>query len=190
MDLKLLAWGLRRRAALPSLWLFTDSHRLPDPVAAAARLPRGRAGIIFRHDDAPDRTSLGHVLAGICRDRRLILVVAGDPRLAARLGAGVHLRSGRWPAPLRPKGLVTSSAHGVADLRRAQRAGAALIFLSPAFRTQSHPGAPGLEPLRWGLAAQRATHRQAIAALGGIDGRTVHRLPRTCQAVGAIGALG
>ncbi|HEX2943791.1 MAG TPA: thiamine phosphate synthase, partial [Rhodopila sp.] len=163
MDRKLLAWGLRQRAALPSLWLFTDSLRLPDPVAAATRLPRGRAGIVFRHDDAPGRAGLGKILARICRDRRLILVVAGDPRLAARLHTGVHLRGGRWPGPLRPKGLVTSSAHSVRELRRARRAGAALTFLSPAFRTQSHPGASGLEPYRWGLTARQSGCGQAIA---------------------------
>ena len=45
----------------------------------------------------------------------------GDTRLAAALGAGVHLRAGRWPGLLRRRhGLITSSAHGPADLRRAQ----------------------------------------------------------------------
>jgi thiamine-phosphate pyrophosphorylase len=188
VDQKLLAWGLRRHPApLPRLWLFTDPQRLPDPRPSVARLPRGRAGIILRHDQDPFRAALGRDLARLCRIRRLVLVVAGDPRLAAKLHAGAHLRGGRWPSPIRPFGVTTSSAHSTPDLLRAQRAGADLIFLSPVFPTASHAGAPGLGPFHWAAMARRGT---SVAALGGIDGRTVRRLPyRLLRAIGAIGAL-
>ena len=191
MDLKLLAWGLRRKPTpLPRLWLFTDDRRLLDPREAVANLPAGRAGVVLRHDHDPDRAALGRDLARICRERPLTPVVAGDGRLAARLKAGVHLRGGYWPGPLRPVGVVTSSAHSVRDLRRAQRAGAQLVFLSPAFPTASHPGALGLGPLRWAAIARRGNGAGWIGALGGVDGRSVQRLPcRLCRAVGAIGAL-
>jgi len=173
---------------IPPLWLFTDAKRLPDPRDAVARLPRGLAGVVFRHDDDPHRASLGHDLARICRARRLVLVVAGDIRLAASLRAGVHLRGGRWPAPMRINGFVTSSAHSVPDLRRAARSGARLAFLAPVFATASHPGAPSLGPLRWSALARRSP--LAVAALGGIDGASVRRLPSAlCHVVGAIGAL-
>src|SRR5262245_29891280 len=140
MDRRLLAWAFarqRRRPKLPRLWLFTDGRRLPDPRPAVSRLPRGRAGVVFRHDGEPGRAALGHDLRKLCRQRRLALVVAGDPRLAATLGAGMHLRAGRWPTVIRRPGLITSSAHSLTDLRRAWQAGAALAFLSPAFPTVS-----------------------------------------------------
>ena len=183
---------------LPVLWLFTDRRRLADPLAAAARLPRGRAGVVLRDDDDPGRAALGLALARLCRARRLALVVAGDVRLAAALGAGVHLRGGRWPdgarpGPLRRCGrpaprLLTSSAHTPAELRRARRAGAALAFLSPAFPTASHPGGRALGPARWATLARRAG--LPVAALGGVAGGTVRRLPRgLCRAIGAIGGL-
>jgi thiamine-phosphate pyrophosphorylase len=146
------------------------------------------AGVVFRHDGQPDRGALGRALAQICRTRRLALVVAGDLRLAATLGAGVHLRGGRWIGPIRRKCLVTSSAHGLADLRRARRAGADLAFLSPVFATASHPGETALGVHRWGGMARTAN--LPVAALGGIDGASVRRLPwRHCTGVGAIGAL-
>jgi thiamine-phosphate pyrophosphorylase len=191
MDAKLLAWGraaAARHGGPPPLWLFTDSRRLPDPLPSIARLPRGRAGVVFRHDDHPRRARLGRAVARICRERRLALVVAGDTRLAAALHAGVHLRSGYWPGPVRVRGYVTSSAHVFGDLRRAGRAGAGLAFLAPVFSTESHPGAPSLGAARWSALARRSPI--AVAALGGITGQSVRRLPRNlCRGVGAIGAL-
>lgn len=192
-DPRLLTWGRRmaagRRSRLPTLWLFTDTARLPDPRPAALRLPAGISGIVLRHDRHPDRAAIGRDLARICRARRLVLVVAGDVRLAAALGAGVHLRSGRWPSPVRPRhrcAVITSSAHTVADLHRARVNGATLAFLSPVFPTLSHPGEPALGAVRWLRLARAA--RLTVAALGGLDGRNIGRLPG-CAAAAAISAL-
>ncbi|MGH7156162.1 MAG: thiamine phosphate synthase, partial [Acetobacteraceae bacterium] len=100
----------RPSTCLPPLWLFTDSRRLADPRGAVRRLPRGLAGVIFRHDGDPERARLGCDLARICRARRLILVVAGDARLAATLHAGLHLRGGRRAGHVRLRTqLLTSS---------------------------------------------------------------------------------
>jgi thiamine-phosphate pyrophosphorylase len=67
-------------------------------------------------------------------------------------------------------------------------AGAGLVFLSPVFATASHPGAAALGPARWVRMARFA--RLPVAALGGIDGASIRRLPPTiCMAIGAIGAL-
>ena len=177
-----------RLSTIPPIWLYTDSTRLPNPIPAATRLPKGRAGIVFRHDAAPNRAAIGKDLAQIRRARRLILVVAGDSGLAAKLHAGVHLRAGRWPSQLRTRGFVTSSAHNAADLHRAAKAGADLVFLSPVFPTASHPGAPVLGPMRWAALARKS--RIPVAPLGGIDAKTIRRLPRRYRNVmGAIGAL-
>jgi thiamine-phosphate pyrophosphorylase len=144
--------------------------------------------VVYRHDDDPNRAALGRDLARICRARRLVLVVAGDVRLAAALRAGVHLRGGQRSIPIRPRGFVTSSAHSFPDLRRAAHAGAMLAFLSPVFATASHPDAQTLGPTRWSALARHAPIM--VAALGGIDGTSARRLPRSlCRVVGAIGAL-
>jgi thiamine-phosphate pyrophosphorylase len=189
---RLLAWAraaARRAAPLPPLWLFTDYRRLRDPRSVIGCLPRGLAGVVFRHDEDPGRAALGRAVARICRDRRLVLVVAGDTRLAAALRAGFHLREGRRSGHAAPcRGPITSSAHRGADIVRARRAGADLVFVSPVFPTASHPGAGSLGAVRWSRLA--VTAGMAVAALGGIDGRSVLRLPRrSCRAVGAIGAM-
>ena len=183
---------------VPVLWLFTDAARAPDPRPAVAALPRGLCGVVFRHDGAADRAALGRAVARLCRARGHALVVAGDARLARALGAGVHLRGGRWPGPVRvPKnergggragGWITASAHDPAELRRAVRAGADAVFLSPAFPTASHAGAKALGPARWAAWARAAD--RPVLALGGVDGRRAARLPRpVCAGAGAIGAL-
>ncbi len=173
---------------MPVLWLFTDARRLPDPRAAVARLPPGLCGVVLRHDGTPGRRALGQDLARICRRRRLTLVVAGDTRLALALGAGIHLRAGRWPDAVRPRArpvVRTSSAHDGTELRRAEQAGADLVFLSPVFATDSHPGAMALGVTRWSQLAR--SRRDHVAALGGIRGDTCRRLPlRSCSAIGGI----
>lgn len=197
MDRRLVAWARSvksRRArrgggGWPVLWLFTDAERLPDPLPAAARLPKGLCGVVLRHDGVAGREALGRALARICRVRRLVLVVAGDVRLAARLHAGLHLRRGRRAGRVsRLCQPLTSSAHDAREVARARRAGAALVFLAPVFPTASHPGAHPLGPRRWAAIARRGG--TPMLALGGVNGRNVRALPRgLCAGAAAIGAL-
>ena len=185
MDARLVAWARavksrhRHTRPLPPLWLFTDADRMPDPAAVVLTLPFGLCGVVFRHDAAPDRGALARRTAVACRRRRAILIVAGSAIPGLR--APGHRRSGRG------HGTGTASAHGVPELVRAGRSGAAACFLSPVFPTASHPGAQALGVLRWASMARRAGC--PVMALGGIDGRTVRRLPCWATGAGAIGAL-
>lgn len=198
MDQRLLAWAraVKQRTQTPDpvLWLFTDATRGADPLRAAARLPKGLCGVVFRHDHVANRAAIGRELTKICRARRLVLVVAGDARLAQALRAGVHLRGGHWPGPqgiqLRRRRCITSSAHGLRDIRRARREGARVIFLSPVFPTASHPDAPALGTARWTRLARQGG-KASILALGGVTGQVARALPAEfCGGAGAIGALG
>lgn len=173
---------------LPPLAFLTDRRRLPDPLAVACRLPRGSL-VILRDGDlaADDRLALARQLADTARRRGLCLLIAGDSRLARRVGAaGVH-----WPErclPTRVRGFATAAAHSPAALRRAQRAGVAAAFLSPVLPTDSHPGAPCLGVVRFAALVRRAG--LPIYALGGIDGRTAPRLAGSgAVGIGAIGAF-
>jgi thiamine-phosphate pyrophosphorylase len=183
----------RHGAALPRLWLLSDPARLPDPRAAAARLPRG-AGVLAR--GAAPAVLAG--LARLCRQRGLVLLVGGDGRAALRHRAGLHLPDraparGTLPFLAARRGgarfaLVSVAVHGRRGIARGRRLGAELGFVSPAFPTASHPGAPALGPVRWaGLA--RASGRAAVA-LGGIGPGTAGRLGRRPAGLAAIGALG
>ncbi|HUM08895.1 MAG TPA: thiamine phosphate synthase [Acidocella sp.] len=189
MDARLIAWARAvKRGKLPPLWFFTDSARAPDPLTVIANLPPGLCGVVFRHDDAPGRASLGRQVARLCRARRLALVVAGDARLAAALGAGLHLRGGRQAGWIKPPRLRTASVHNAAQAVRARRAGVAAAFISPVFATASHPGAGVLGPLGWRRLARFIRPIRRFA-LGGISGANIRALGRDCAGTGAIEAL-
>lgn len=172
----------RHRKNLPALWLMTD-ERLPVAalLAAAGRLPKGRAGIVFRHyrTAPPERRALFEALRGIARRRRLVLMLAGPVRHAAGWRAdGAHSRDLRRAT----RGLLKS--HPVHDAREAvaaRRAGADLCFVSPLFATRSHPGGRPLGPVRFAALARQV--RAPVMALGGV--RAVH-----AGRLGSLGATG
>jgi thiamine-phosphate pyrophosphorylase len=151
------------RQPLPRLWLMTDERQGDGLWAALERLPKG-AGVVFRHHGLParERRLLFERVRKLARRRRLLLLAAGGG-----LRAGRH--NGRGP------GFSSASAHDLRELKTAERAGAALIFLSPAFPTRSHPDARDLGPVRFGLIARQA--RVPVIALGGVDARKARRLP-------------
>ncbi|WP_088181684.1 thiamine phosphate synthase [Sphingobium sp. Z007] len=160
----------RHRKKLPTLWLMTD-ERVNDAalLAAAARLPKGRGGIVFRHyrTDEKARRALFMALRAIAWRRRLVLLLAGSARDAAAWRAdGAHGRDVRRTA--RP--LLRSQA--VHDVREAMTArGADFCFVSPLFPTRSHPGAGALGPVRFAALARQVD--APVMALGGV--RRTHR---------------
>jgi thiamine-phosphate pyrophosphorylase len=192
------AWSRRLKPApgVARLWLVSDLVRLPDPCAAAGALPRG-AGVLAR-GATPEVLAR---LAVLARRRGLQLLVGGDARAALRFRCGLHLPD-RTPGPAllawlaarrrrAPWAVLSVAVHGRAAVARARRLRADLGFVSPAFATASHPGAPALGPLRWAGLARRLG--RAAVALGGVAGPTAGRLPRAgagrASGVAAIGAL-
>ncbi len=175
------------------MWLLSDPVRLPDPRAAAARLPRGQ-GVLARGA----KRGVLRGLARLARSRGLVLLVGGDGRAALRAHAGLHLPDrararGLLPFLLArragaPWALLSVAVHGRAALARARRLRPDLGFVSPAFPTESHPGAPALGPLRWAALASRLA--VPAVALGGIGRHTAGRLAHARVAgLAAIGAL-
>lgn len=176
-------------------YYITDRRTCPgnvlDRVAANAR--SGVDWIQIREKDLPARELLALVEQALRR-------VAGSParvlvngRLDVALAAGahgVHLTSDA-PAPdalrpLAPPGfLIATSAHTVAEVRRAAREGADFAVFGPVFPTASKPrdaAVPGLAGLR---SACRAVE-MPVMALGGVTQERAN----ACLAAGAAGIAG
>jgi len=176
----------QRRPALPAVWLMTDERiATADLLRAAARLPRGSA-IILRHYtlEPKERRALFDQLKAIARQRRCLILLAGDPAEALAWGADGH--HGRTPSAARynhasRRWLHSAPAHNIAELAAAWEAGADAALLSPLFATRSHPGGASLGPAGFAALARRAP--LPVIALGGVH-------PRHARLVRRLGAAG
>ncbi|PZU51347.1 MAG: thiamine phosphate synthase [Sphingomonas sp.] len=175
-----------RRARVPTQWLFTDErlggHKPDDPLwSAVRRLPRG-GGIVFRHYrwPQPERLALLAKLEGLARRRHLILIGSEIANASGGRHLPGHARRRHRPAI----GLLTAAVHSQRDLLQAFRSGADLVFLSPVFSTESHPGAAPIGSVRFGLSARGVPG--PVMALGGMTGARARRL----APLGAAGFAG
>jgi thiamine-phosphate pyrophosphorylase len=178
------AWA-RNGRAMPRAWLMTDPGRVTHPDRIAANLPSG-FGVIYRHFGAPDRIVVGARLARACKRRRLILLVAADPKLAHRIAAaGVH-----WPEallrqarPSHPLWIETASAHSLVAVFRAARLGVDAVILSSVFDSASKSARQPIGAMRFASIAHRSP--VPVYALGGITSANAARA--TTRAAGWAG---
>jgi thiamine-phosphate pyrophosphorylase len=96
------------------------------------------------------------------------VLLAGPAARARAWGAdGSHGRG-------RGDGLRGAPVHGLAEIRAAERNGAAFVFLSPVYPTCSHPGARPLGLARFAWLARRTP--LPVIALGGMNPTRGRRL--------------
>jgi thiamine-phosphate pyrophosphorylase len=154
------------RQPLPRLWLMTDERQGDGLFDAIARLPQG-AGIVFRHyrlEEVARRDLFGRVKAAAPGP----VLLAGPAERAKAWGAdGSHGRG-------RGAGLRSAPVHNYTEIRAAERNGAAFLFLSPAFATNSHPEARPLGLARFAWLARRTA--LPVIALGGMNAARGRRL--------------
>ncbi|GAO40104.1 putative thiamine-phosphate pyrophosphorylase [Sphingomonas changbaiensis NBRC 104936] len=163
----------RRHLALPRVWILTDERQGEALWNALARLPKS-AGVIVRHYSLPLAERLD--MARRIREQRRFVAFAGTEKEARQAGAQAIYGAG--PRTGLPR---LYPVHNHREIRAAERAGAALLLLSPVFPTRSHPGARTLGPHR--VARLAASARAPIIALGGMTSVRFRRLER-------LGALG
>ena len=181
------------RTGLPPLVLMTDDERLSDPMGAAAALPRGSM-VVVRARDSKTRALLGEAMLKLARKRGLVVLIAEDTPLAARLGAdGIHLaeasatKAMHWRARY-PSMIITTSAHTLRAAMRARALPVDAIFLSPVFATRSHPDGKPLTAMRAIFVAR--TIATPVYALGGVTAQNANLLAHGVFAgIAAIGAL-
>ena len=180
MNIGRAANWLSRGNAKVALIGMTDPLRLPDPEAALRRLPCG-AALIWRaygNEASPARLRR---LTSLARRTHVLLLVAGHPAHAARIGTmGIHLpereltrpRNGRYVIPRMRSAhgmALTAACHSEIAIRRAARTGADAVLISPVFETESHAGAKPLGPVRFARLARLAKSLGLVPyALGGI----------------------
>jgi thiamine-phosphate pyrophosphorylase len=161
--------GLRQ--SLPRVWLVTDERQDGRVLDAVGKLPPS-AGILFRHYRLPAqaRRALFDQVLRRARDRDITVLLAGPRETALRWGAD------GWHGWEKGQGLRSASVHNLREVRRAEAGGACLLFVSPVFPTQSHPGGATLGPRRFAQLADQA--RRPVIALGGVTPKRAPKLLR------------
>jgi len=153
-----------RSHPLPKIWLMTDARFGDDQLRAIQQLP-ARSGVVFRHYHlaTQQRRALFAQVLRICRRRGHIVLLAGDARTALRWHAdGFHQRSHG-----QTKLLHSAPVHNAREIADVKRSCPDLLFLSPLFDTNSHPGARPLGPMMFQRLAKLVGPARIIA-LGGM----------------------
>jgi len=193
--LNLSAQVSRPHIQLPSLIYVTDHQRVPDPLPDIDTLPDG-CGVIFRHYDVKNRTSLARTVKDLCGRKDLVFILAGDYRLAQDLDAdGFHLPEylafnppigvRRWH--LRPDKFLTAAAHSHQALQAGKKIGIDAALVSPVFPTASHVAHSALGNLRFTKMCRQSM--LPIYALGGINASNAARLVKS-NAIGIAAISG
>lgn len=146
------------------------------------RLPRG-SGLIFRHYHLPatERRARFRAVRRVALLYGHQVVLAGTAREARAWGAhGAYGPSHTLAHG--PELLRLTTAHSLHELRRAFRADA--LLLSPVFATRSHPGAPTLGPVRFGLLGAQSP--VPVIALGGMTARRARHLGTRWAAIDGL----
>ncbi len=184
---------------LPPGFFITDQQAIPCPEEIIAELPPG-FGVIFRDYDHPARAELGNKLAGLCRRRGLVFLVAADVILAGCLEAdGIHLPEAMTDQVSRirqghPDRIITLSCHAPASVSQASSLPLDAMVIAPVFPTQSHPETYSGARATLGLSGVvDITSRTTLPlyGLGGITVDNIHELSGTGLAgIAAIRGFG
>lgn len=180
----------QRPCRLAPLILMTDPERLPNPVAAASKLPKG-AAVIYRHFGAKNREAISRTLRQVTFSRGQQLLIGNDPELALETGAdGVHFKRTAdlaLPAQWRkrcPDWIITMAGLKEDGAYNGEMTALDAVFISSIFPSQSpSAGTPiGLQ----GLQDACRELPVPVIALGGINAKNASSLSGS----GAYGLAG
>jgi thiamine-phosphate pyrophosphorylase len=166
---------MRFKLFYPILDTETAAHRGVDPVAAAAQILEGGAGILqFRHKGFFSRETFDQArrIAALCRGANALFVMNDRADIARLLDAGLHLgQDDLAPADARlvlgEGSLIGFSTHNEGQMRAAAKEPVDYVAFGPIFGTASKRNPDpvvGLEELR----RLRPLTDRPVVAIGGI----------------------
>ena len=163
----------------PKIIYITDSENF-NPLDAIKKLPKNSAVILRDYNlSFEKRFELGKKIKKICREKKILFLVAANYKLALKLGAdGMHLPEKLIPniyriKQLNPQYIVCCAAHNYIAAVKAKKSGADAILVSPVFKTNSHPNQKPLGALK---AQKLAKLGIKTYALGGISAQNCKTL--------------
>ncbi len=178
-------------STLPHVIFITDRKRAQGAESAISRLPPNSA-VIIRDYDHSEREAYAKDFVQIAHRYDVRALVAGDARLAHKIGAdGFHMPEYQlWQSMPSRHGfsLVTAACKSQKSMCRAAQMGVNMALYSPIFPTRSHQGAKTIGVHK--LSRVIAHAPLAVAALGGINAKTIKKLDAiNITAIAAIDGL-
>ena len=161
------------KSKIPHLWLFTDDIKTQNLQKFLAKIPQN-SGIVIRNYLSEDRLKIIESIRRNSKRKNLTLLI-GEKSNRIRDISGLHLPKWHYQKrKINKKQILSISAHGIIDKRRIINSKADLIFLSPIFRTSSHPNSRPLGTIKFGLIARQFS--KPVIALGGINKNNIKKL--------------
>ena len=167
---------LRAKPSMPSLFFLSDDVRVKNPLEVIAGLPHN-CGIIIRDYKNLNRETLIKTVIKSTKNTKHRLFISNIDRYGCcNAELGEH-----WPqagrASQRKKHrhqLITSSAHNLSEVGRANRLNVDGVLVSPLFSTPSHPNSKALNIHRFVRLARLA--KPYVYALGGVNRKSMRRI--------------
>lgn len=164
---------------LPAMFFFTDRKRFDDIFSVISKLPQNSAIIIREYDlNFKEKLDFARKILKITKLKNIKVFVGKDVKLAKKIKAdGIHfsdLDKNIKLAKIPKNILVSYSCHNEKSLALARKIKADLVFLSPIFKTESHPNQ---KPIGTYLLRKFARQNELPTyALGGINDKNVKLL--------------
>ena len=169
----------RKNSVLPSIVCILDDLKAYKQYIA--NLPKHNSLVLVRDYKSRRRKYFTKIIAQLCRQKGIKILIAGDPELARSVNAdGLHISEGDffrlrvWKYKM-PKWIITTSAHTVKRLFIARHYQMDAVFYSSVFFTNSHPDRKPLGILRF-MRDTNILGLPPIYALGGITGQNLNKL--------------
>jgi thiamine-phosphate pyrophosphorylase len=183
----------RQQNTLPLFLFLSDGERLKDPTSIVERLPM-QCGVVLRDYENPDRLKLIQNITKKTQNRNLVMFLANSGgEKPNKHHNEPRSNNEHWPNTAkggqrkRSRGqLITTSAHNMGELGRANRLNVNAVLISPVFATSSHPDKKPLNIHRFVRLARLAkTH---VYALGGISEKSINHLKK-CNFSGGFAGI-
>lgn len=166
----------------PQLFFFTDRKRFTDIFAIIKKLPKNTAIIIREYDlSYQNRIIFAKKIVKIARKNNLITFAAKSFKLYFEAKTdGIHFSDNdkSWQKYCNykrnnPRILLSCACHNKKNLIKAAKKDFEFLFISPIFRTDSHPEAKEIGHLKLSRMILDIKYHSNIYALGGVNSRNL-----------------
>lgn len=165
-----------KNSGLPPMIFITDHNKITNINNVINNLPKNSM-VIIRDYNIDNRENYAFSIANICRKCGIKFLVAGDVKLARKIGAdGVHLPEYMISEAekINDMQFISVSCHNIDAIKNVGKYRVNAILLSPVFPTTTHPNTNIINLDMFKIMAEDS--QIPVYALGGINEKNIKNL--------------